>query len=144
MWFSFLWLFPSFCRTIESWNPNLFLCPVFMRNINYSSRKKAELNESWTAISRINKMLYLILILKWTLSDMNLALLFHMRRSAGRVVQWAMPPPHQFWADQLCLFQPGWTNYAHQINAAPLQIFGPSAVSGAGLGQKEKGSWLPI
>ena len=65
-------------------------------------------------------MLYLILILKWTLSDMNLALLFHLRRSAGRVVQWTMPPlPHQFLVDQLCLFQPGWTNYAHQINAAP-------------------------
>lgn len=82
-------------------------------------------------------MLYLILILKWTQSDMNLALLFHSRRGAGRVVQWAMPPPH-FLADQLSLFQPGWANYAHQINAAPLQIFGPSAASGAGLGQKRK------
>ena len=48
------------------------------------------------------------------------------------------PLPHQFLADQLSLFQPGWVNYAHQINAAPLQIFGPSAASGAGLGQKRK------
>ena len=54
-------------------------------------------------------------------------------------VQWAMPPlPHHFLADQLSLFQPGWAKYAHQINAAPLQIFGPSAASGAGLGTKQK------
>ena len=56
---------------------------------------------------------------------MNLALLFHLRRGAGRVVPWSMPPPPPstptttVLADQLSVFQAGWANYAHQITAAP-------------------------
>ena len=38
-------------------------------------------------------MLYLIFILKWTLFDMNLALLFHLMRGVGRVVLCSGPCP---------------------------------------------------
>ena len=90
-------------------------------------------------------MLYLILILKWTLSDMNLALLFHLRRSAGRVVQWAMSPsPTSFWRISYVYSNQDGQIMPTKLMLPPLQIFGPSAASGAGLGQKEKGSWLPI
>ena len=36
-------------------------------------------------LAELIKMLYLILILKWTQSDMNLALLFHLRRGQARI-----------------------------------------------------------